>query len=243
MPIKKLSIALICLLFSGCGTFEPTKSDKFSPTEIHHTYKVNGNNNFTTIDAIFSVVKSPNEAVELVAPSQIEFNGKTLGKTEGGMFKRHAYYFQSLYEYPSNQVFTFTDADGKKENYEIVLNKLEIADDNLEVSLSKGGTFSLSRAIESDEELLVSLHSTVLPPATNTNENSPNLKYGINYQAKLNPERTKVIIEPFSLGNFVLGKAIVSVFVSKNKEINNSGVGVSLHSQYQSTGVTINVKS
>lgn len=238
-------IGLLCL---GCGTFETTKSNQFSPNDIHQSYSVGANKDLTEVTAVFTNGESSTDGLELTEPAKIEFNGKRLVKMEGGMMKKSARYYDSLHEYPAKQIFTFTDAKGSQETYEITLNPLEITGKDLEVSLTKGGELPLSRPIESDETVEVFFDSTILPPPSNSESNAneanaPKPRYAWTFQAKLNAERTKAVIEPASLERFVAGKTKVRATVIKTKTLENSAKGVSIKSQYRSENIMVNVKN
>lgn len=246
MARHRILLVLFCLILSGCGVFDPLKSTDVSASQIHQSYMVFGKKNgSTSVEAVFSVGPEPKERVELVEPSKIEFNGKTMLKMEKGMFAKHADYYTSLFDFPSKQVFTFTNASGGVETYEINLAPLELTDNNLEINLSKGGELTLSRAVGNDETVNVLFASTVLPPPSDANnENqSPKPKYAWSFPAKLNPERTKIIVDSSSLDNFVSGKTKVSVSVTKERTFDNSAKGASIKSNYISETVMVNVKN
>lgn len=243
---NSLFLILFCLVFSGCGVFDPLKSTDVSASQIHQSYTVYGKKDgSTSVQAIFSVGPEAKDRLELVEPSKIEFNGERVIKMEKGMIAKHADYYHSLFEFPSKQVFTFTNASGNKETYEITLNPLEITDKNLEISLSKGGELTLSRAVENDETVNVLFASTVLPPPSdkNTANQVPKPKYAWNFPAKLNADRTKIIVDSSSLGYFVPGKAKVYVGVAKEKKFDNSAKGATIKSNYTSETVMVNVKN
>lgn len=239
-------LVLFCLIFNCCGVFDPLKSTDVSASKIHQSYLVFGKKNgSTSVEAVFSVGPEAKDRFELVEPSKIEFNGERMTKMEKGMFARHADYYSSLFEFPTKQVFTFTNPSGNVETYEINLEPLELTDKNLEIDLSKGGELTLSRAVENDETVNVLFDSTVLPPPNDANNENQGLKpkYAWSFPAKLNPERTKIIVDSSSLDNFVSGKTKVSVSVTKEKTFDNSAKGASIKSNYISETVMVNVKS
>lgn len=243
---NSLFLILFCLVFSGCEVFDPLKSTDVSASQIHQSYTIYGKKNgSTSVEAVFSVGPEAKDRLELVEPSKIEFNGQRMLKMEKGMFAKHADYYHSLFEFPSKQVFTFANASGGIETYEINLEPLEITDKDIEIDLSKGGELTLSRAVENDETVNVLFDSTVLPPPSdeNTANQTPKPKYAWSFSAKLNADRTKIIVDSSSLDYFVSGKAKVYVGVTKEKKFDNSAKGAAIKSNYTSETVIVNVKN
>ena len=102
---------------------------------------------------------------------------------------------------------------------------------------------AFSRPIGKDENVEISLESEKTPPqsANNSNANSKTSEkiYSTRLQVSFDESQMTAKIEPFSLKNFVDGKANLSVTVRKNKATQQSAKGGALDFIYESQRVAV----
>lgn len=238
-------IALFVVL--GCASTETVESTKVSPTEIYQDYAVSGNQSGTSVTATFRVAGPTGSTVDLDAPSTIEHNGKPMNESGPGFLKGTNYGVTAT-NFVTQHKFKYTDAAGKVWENEVSLEPLEITTTNLAVSKANGATLTLSRPVATDEVVEFSIASEKTPPVTPNNsnaENQPNRiepDYSARLQVKFDDARNTVKIEPFSLKNFVDGKAAVKLTVRRNKPVQQSAKGGSIAIEYQSQTVGVIVQ-
>lgn len=247
--LQKHLLVLLVFLFGmlGCASTETVESTKVSPSEIYQDYTIRGSKNNTFASATFRVGGSTGSTVDLDAPSKVEHNGTTLNESGPGFLKGTTYN-ATVSEFVPNHKFTFTDANGKVWTNEISLNALELTSPNVVISKANGGTITLSRPVGKDENVEFSLVSEkTAPSSSSSNANSPNKKaeldYSTNLQFSFDANRSSIKIEPFTLKNFVDGKATLKVNVRKNKSTQQSAKGGALDFVYESQKVAVTVAS
>lgn len=244
--LQKFLPVFIVFLFIvlGCRSTETIESTKVAPTEIYQDYVINGSKNGTTVNATFRVGGPTGSTVDLDAPSKISHNGKDMNESASG-FLKGTDYNSSSNEFVANHKFSFTDASGKTWENEINLEPLEINAKDLNISRAVGSAITFSRPIGKDENIEVSLVSEKTPPPPPSNSNSnvqtPEKVYSTRLQLSFDNSQMFAKIEPFSLKNFVDGKATLQVVVRKNKTASQSAKGGSLDFTYESQKIAVNV--
>lgn len=246
---KHLLIFLVFLfMVLGCASTETIESTKVAPTEIYQDYIIRGSKNSTNVTATFRVGGPTGSTVDLDAPGKVTHNGKEMNESKPGFLKGTDYGFAAN-EFISEHKFVYTDAAGKTWENEINLPALEINVQNLTFSKANGGTITLSRPVDKDENVEFSLVSEKTPPSSSGNSNSntnvknklPEQEYSTKLQIKFDDSRSSIKIEPFSLKNFVEGKATVWLTVRKNKTVQNSAKGGALDFSYESQKIAVNL--
>ena len=243
--LQKHLLVFLVLLFGvlGCASWETVESTKVAPSEIYQSYSISGTKNSTRVNATFRVGGATGSTVDLDAPSTISHNGKEMSESAAG-FLKGTDYNDSASAFVPNHKFSFKDASGKVWENEISLEGLEITSPNITISKANGGTITLSRAVGKDENVEFSLVSEKTAPASsnsNSNNKKPELDYSSALQINIDETRTSVKIEPFSLKNFVDGKANLTVTIRKNKTVQQSAKGGALDFSYEGQKVAVTV--
>lgn len=244
--LQKYLPVFIIFLFGilGCASTETIESTKVAPTEIYQDYIIRGSKNGTTINATFRVGGPTGSTIDLDAPSKVAHNGKDMNESAPGFLKGTDYH-SSANEFIANHKFSFTDASGKTWENEIALEPLEINAKDLNISRAVGSAITFSRPIGKNENIEVSLVSEKTPPPppsnVNTNVQTPEKVYSTRLQVSFDNSQMFAKIEPFSLKNFVDGKATLQVTVRKNKALQQSAKGGSIDFTYESQKVAVNV--
>ncbi len=232
---KYLPVFLVFLFgVLGCASTDTVESTKVAPSEIYQNYAIRGTKTNTSVTATFRVGGATGSTVDLDAPSSVSHNGKEMSESKPG-FLKGTDYNDSANEFVSTHKFSFKDAGGKVWENEISLEGLEITAQTLTISKANGGTITLSRAVGTDENVEFSLVSEKSAPASsnsNSKNKTPELSYSSTLQFSIDEARTSVKIEPFSLKNFVDGKANLTVTVRKNKSTQQSAKGGALDFSY-----------
>lgn len=243
--LQKHLFVLAIFIFGvlGCRSTETIESTKVAPTEIYQGYTIRGSKNSTEINATFRVGGPTGSTVDLDAPGKIEHNSKEMDESKPG-FMKGTDYNASAGEFVSNHKFAYTDSSGKIWENEINLEALEISAKDLNISRAVGSAITFSRPIGKDENVEISLESEKTPPASNNSNASnkmPEKIYSTRLQVSFDDNQMTAKIEPFSLKNFVDGKANLSVTVRKNKPVQQSAKGGSMDFTYESQKVSVNV--
>ena len=242
--LQKYLPVFIIFLFGvlGCASTETIESTKVSPTEIYQSYAIQGTKNSTNVTATFRVGGPTGSTVDLDAPGKVDHNGKEMSESKPGFMKGTDYH-DSANEFVANHKFSYTDSSGKVWENEISLEALEISSNNLTISRASGSAIMFSRPIGKDENVEISLESEKTPPqsANNSNANSKTSEkiYSTRLQVSFDESQMTAKIEPFSLKNFVDGKANLSVTVRKNKATQQSAKGGALDFIYESQRVAV----
>lgn len=241
---KYLPVFLVFLFgVLGCASTDTVESTKVSPSEIYQSYMIRGSKTGTTVNATFRVGGATGSTVDLDAPSKIEHNGKEMNESKPGILKGTDYN-DPANQFVSQHKFKFTDASGKAWENEISLEALELTNQNLTISKASGGTITLSRPVGKDENVEFLLVSEKTPPSTgnsNSANKKPELSYSTSVQVKFDDARSTATIEPFSLKNFVDGKAYLTVTVRRNKSTQQAAKGGSMDFTYEAQKVAVNV--
>mgnify|MGYP001587886988 CR=1 FL=1 len=243
--LQKYLPVFIVFLFGilGCASTETIESTKVAPTEIYQSYIIQGTKNSTNVTATFRVGGPTGSTVDLDAPSKIAHNGKEMEESKPGFMKGTDYH-NSESQFVANHKFSYTDSSGKLWENEINLEALEITAKDLNISRATGSAIIFSRPIGKDENVEISLVSEKTPPASsnsNANNKTPEKVYSTRLQVSFDDTQMTAKIEPFSLKNFVDGKANISVTVRKNKTAQQAAKGGSLDFIYESQKVAVNV--
>lgn len=244
MLLKILPVFLFFLLVVlGCASTETIESTKVASTEIYQSYIIQGNKNSTNVNATFRVGGSTGSTVDLDAPSKIEHNEKEMEESKPGFMKGTDYH-DSASQFVANHKFSYTDSSGKLWENEINMEALEITAKDLNISRAAGSAIIFSRPIGKDENVEISLESEKTPPPSsnsNASNKAPEKVYSTRLQVSFDDTQMSAKIEPFSLKDFVDGKANISVTVRKNKTVQQSAKGGSFDFTYESQKVAVNV--
>lgn len=243
--LQKHLIVFLVFLFGvlGCASVETIESTKVSPSEIYQEYTIRGNKKNTFASATFRVGGATGSTVDLDAPSKVAHNGNEMSESGPGLLKGTTYNTNTS-EFISKHKFSYTDASGKVWTNEISLEGLEMTSPNITISKANGGTITLSRAVGKDENvefLIVSEKTAPTSSNSNSKNKQPESEYSTNLQFSFDEARSSIKIEPFSLKNFVDGKADLKVTVRKNKATQQSAKGGALDFVYESQKIVATV--
>lgn len=214
--LKTLPFFTLIFLVSGCQFMETVESDKIPQSEIKQTYTVNATRDETRVSATFSQ-GGWGKSVDLDAPSKIEHNDGELPQNSS-TFLTGTFYAQSFSGVEKNHRFVYTNNDGKVFRNELSFEPIEIETQEISVSRSRETVVRFSRAVGKDEKVSINLESTVKPPEqsnTNVPKKPDSADYDIYLNDELDESRAAIVLKPKNLKNFVRGKAVLKIQVSR----------------------------
>lgn len=219
--IKCLPILMLLFAGLGCAMLETVESTRIPQAEIRQTYRVSADRNETHAAAIF-YHGSWGKTVDLDAASRIVHNDREMPQISPNFLKGTTYdvYFK---EFQTRHVFVYTNGEGRVFRNEMSFEPIEINLPEAIVSRARNIVVPLSRAVRENEQISISLASTEARPAAEpANDNSagpppPNSPvYDLTLNGELDAARAAVVLKPKNLKNFVAGKAVLKIEVSRS---------------------------
>lgn len=241
-PLLKITPLLILIFAAlGCGFMETVESTKIPQSQIEQTYDVTASRENTLVTAHF-YYGSMGKSVDLDAPSKIEHNDAELPQVAFD-FPFGTRYAKNLAGTETHHSFVYTNNDGKIFRNELSFAPIELPSEEIAVSRSREVRIQLSRAVEKDENVSISLKSLAVPPdAGKSNVEAPGNKpanqedYDISLADELDATRAAIILKPKNLKKFVRGKAILSLRVTRALSLQQANeAGGSMRYNYDST--------
>jgi hypothetical protein len=172
------------------------------------------------------------KSVDLDAPSKIEHNGAELPQVAFD-FPFGTRYAKNLSGLETRHSFVYTNNDGKVFRNELSFAPIELPSEEIAFSHSREVKIQLSRPVEKDENVSITLKSLVVPPdAGKSNTDAPVNKsadqedYDISLTDELDATRAAIILKPKNFKKFVRGKAVLSLRVTRTialQQANESG--------------------
>jgi hypothetical protein len=238
--LKTLPFILLIFVCLGCQMMETVESTKIPQSEIIQTYIVRGTREHTDITAYFNQ-GNWGKSVDLDAPSKIEYNGSELSQSTTTMLQG-TIYGASLAGVEKNHRFVYTNNDGKVFRNEMSFEPLDITVKEITISRSQETKISLSRIVGNDEKVSISLNSSEKRPKPDNSNNAPEMfkkdppEYDLFLNNELDDSRSAIILKPKNLRNFVTGKAVLTVEISRELPLQQqTQAGGTMRWNYSST--------
>ena len=216
--LKFLPLLILIFAALGCAFMETVESTKLPQSDIQQSYAVFASRERTAVSAHF-FSKNLGKSVDLDAPSKIEHNGAELPQTALS-FPFGMRYETNVASLQTNHAFVYTNHDGQVFRNELTIEPVELQLGEITIDRARELKIELSRAVEKDETVTVSLKSLAVRPGSGESNAAPKSdKPAEDYEIFLNDEldekRSAIILKPKNLKRFVRGKAILSLAVSR----------------------------
>jgi hypothetical protein len=237
-------LPLMILIFAGLGCvtmMETVESTKIPQSEIAQTYAVTATREKTQVNATFNH-GTWGKSVDLDAPSRIEYNGRELPQNTI-TFLNGTSYTTTLEGAQTVHNFVYTNNDGRMFRNELSFEAVELPPEDAVINPFEETKIRLSRAVKNGENVSISLTSREAPPAPVDSNGAPRAEkpglskeYEISLNDELDATRTTIILKPKNLKNFVPGKAVLSVEVSRELSLREAtNAGGTMRWSYRST--------
>ena len=242
--------ALLLLLTFGCRSCDTVESTKIAQSEIYQDYSITASNSSTSVTATFRVGGSTGTTVDLDAPSKVEYNGQELTENLRSMLSGTNYTTESK-GFQGRHQFTYTNGNRRVFQNSINFDPVEPVFGARELRSGEKTTILLSRPLMEDESIdttLSSLEPTPTPAPQNGNtERRGNVsidtpQYSQSLGNNLNGKRNAIEINPGHLKNFVPGKAVLTITVRGNSDLQQkTEKGGRIDYTYVSQGLSVTV--
>lgn len=239
--LRILPLLILIFVGLGCEFMETIESGKVRQSQIEQTYDVSASRENTLVTAHF-YDKSSGKSVDLDAPSKIEHNGAELPQI-GFDFPFGVRYTKNLSGLETRHSFVYTNNDGQVFRNELNFEPVDLQFGEIVVSRSQEVKIWLSRRLEKDETLSISLRSRAAPPdAGKSNAEPPSDKtanredYEISLSDELDQSRAAIILKPKNLKKFARGKAVLKLTATRTLSLQQgSEAGGTMRWSYDST--------
>lgn len=241
--LKALPFVILIFFCFGCQTIETIESNKIPQSEIRQSYNIIASRERTRVIASFSQ-GNWGKSVDLDAPSKIEYNGSELAQSSLNFFSG-TLYERKFEGAQTAHHFIYTNGDGKIFRNELNFEILELPSEEITINRLQETKIRLSRAVGKGENISISLKSLQTPPDFDGNSNAApkskktldNKEYDLNLNDELDESRSVIILKPKNLENFVNGKAVLSIEISREISLQQANeAGGAMRWSYNSTG-------
>ncbi len=206
----------------GCASSETVESTKVLPGEVYQAYDISAGKSYTNITATFRVGNASGATIDLDAPCRIESNGQEMKEIAPFFLKGTTYELNSN-EFVSEVHFKFTAADGSTYENQTKMIPIEISEPANQISRLAKNTIKLTRPLEKDEQLTLSVSSSEAHPANTNSANAirkaDQTEYSIDDPIGIGEGQNSFVIDNEKLRSFKIGAAVLKIIVRKRKNL------------------------